>query len=204
MTFKNFIFDFDGTMLNSGVFSFEFIKRYTKLPLQIEDLRGKSTREALQLVGFSRLKVMYLMLKGRRELLRHYKDISIEPGIHQLFSDLVAKGIPIYIVSSNSKKNIRTILAAHNLLTHIEDISSSIGVWGKSKKLTKLMKKHNLQPGETIYIGDETRDIEAAHGSGIAAGAVAWGYNTIELLGKFNPEFAFYHPTEISALATKP
>lgn len=200
MTFKNFIFDFDGTMLNSGVFSFEFIKRYTKLPLELEDMRGKSTREALQLVGFSRLKIMYLMLKGRRELLRHYKDISLEPGIKQLFSELVAKGIPIYIVSSNSKKNIRTILAEHNLLPHITDISSSIGVWGKSKKLTKLMKKHSLLPSETIYIGDETRDIEAAHGSGIAAGAVAWGFNTIELLGRFNPDFAFHHPTEISAL----
>lgn len=201
MSFKNFIFDFDGTMLNSGVFSFEFIKRHVKTSLSMEDMRRKTTREALQIAGINQLRLMYLMLKGRRELFRQHREITIEPGIPQLFADLVAMNTPIYIVSSNSKKNIRTILAANGLLPHIKDISSSIGVWGKGKKLLKLMKKHQLQPGDTIYIGDETRDIEAAHSSGIAAGAVAWGFNTIETLGRYNPDYAFFHPAEIAALA---
>lgn len=204
MGYKNFIFDFDGTMLNSGMFSFEFLKRYCDKPMDLDELRNKTTREMLEFFGFNRLKITYLLLKGRRELLRRHAEVTMEPGIHQLFKDLVAKGMPIYIVSSNSKRNIRTILKSNDLLSPIKDISSSISVFGKRKKLLQLIKKHGLDPKDTIYIGDETRDIEAAHGSGIAAGAVAWGYNSLEVLGRYNPEHAFQSPEDIRALIDGP
>lgn len=204
MTYKNFIFDFDGTMLNSGMFTFEFVQRHCKKPMDLDQMRAKTSKEALEFFGFSPIQIIYLMLKGRRELLKNHKEIGLEPGIQQLVADLVANKLPIYIVSSNSKKNIRTILSTYNLLPHIRDISSSIGVHGKGKKLIKLIKKHGLDPKTTIYIGDETRDIVAAHKSGIAAGAVSWGYNSLEVLKKYNPEFSFTHPGDIGALAGLP
>jgi phosphoglycolate phosphatase len=43
----------------------------------------------------------------------------------------------------------------------------------------------------TIAIGDEARDIDAARKAGLAAGAVSWGYATIDLLRAQQPDYLF-------------
>jgi phosphoglycolate phosphatase len=50
-----------------------------------------------------------------------------------------------------------------------------------------------------IYIGDELRDIEAARRVGIAAGAVAWGYNSTEVLERAAPELLFRQVPDIAS-----
>jgi phosphoglycolate phosphatase-like HAD superfamily hydrolase len=48
---------------------------------------------------------------------------------------------------------------------------------------------HKLDPSKVFYIGDETRDIEAAKKAGIKSIAVTWGYNTKAILDNSNPDF---------------
>jgi phosphoglycolate phosphatase len=49
-----------------------------------------------------------------------------------------------------------------------------------------------------IYVGDETRDIEAAKRAGAKSIAVAWGYNNAAILKRHNPDKLVFEPSEIT------
>lgn len=48
-----------------------------------------------------------------------------------------------------------------------------------------------MRGSDAIYIGDQTVDFQAARKAGIAFGAVAWGYATIESLREYGPDEMF-------------
>ena len=61
------------------------------------------------------------------------------------------------------------------------------------------MRRARVKPCETLCIGDETRDIEAAREAGLASGAVAWGYARREVLAERAPTWFFETPDEVAA-----
>jgi phosphoglycolate phosphatase len=46
-------------------------------------------------------------------------------------------------------------------------------------------------PARTIAIGDEIRDIDAAHQAGLTAGVMTFGYNSRAALERRGPEYLF-------------
>ena len=73
-------------------------------------------------------------------------------------------------------------------------------MFGKDKKLRSAMRKYNLNPKETFYIGDETRDIEAAKKVRIKSVAVTWGFESEKVLKKADPDFIIKSPEEFLAI----
>jgi phosphoglycolate phosphatase-like HAD superfamily hydrolase len=63
--------------------------------------------------------------------------------------------------------------------------------------INRFLKQANLTPEEVIYVGDETRDIEAAKRSQIKMIAVSWGFNSKTVLAEHNPDFLIHHPNEL-------
>jgi len=59
------------------------------------------------------------------------------------------------------------------------------------------LKSENLKSEEVIYVGDETRDIEAAKRTQIKAIAVSWGFNSKEVLAEHKPDFLIHKPHEL-------
>ena len=51
-----------------------------------------------------------------------------------------------------------------------------------------------------LYVGDETRDIEAAQKAGVSIAAVTWGYNSAEVLRRFSPDYLVNRPDELLSL----
>jgi phosphoglycolate phosphatase len=51
-----------------------------------------------------------------------------------------------------------------------------------------VMKENNLIPEETVYVGDESRDINAAHKAGIKIISVSNGFESDIILNEFNPD----------------
>ena len=48
-----------------------------------------------------------------------------------------------------------------------------------------------------MMIGDEVRDVDAAHKAGIDSMAVSWGFNSIELLESSAPTHLVHSPEEL-------
>ncbi|PMB02817.1 carotenoid oxygenase, partial [Fischerella thermalis CCMEE 5196] len=78
-----------------------------------------------------------------------------------------------------------------------EFIYSGITIFGKTTIINNLLKQKQLKPEEVIYVGDETRDIEASKKANIKVVAVSWGFNSPEVLAKQNPNYLIHHPSEL-------
>ena len=71
------------------------------------------------------------------------------------------------------------------------------GIFGKDKAIKEVIKKYKFTANELIYIGDETRDIEAAKKSKVKVIAVGWGFNSPEVLIAHQPDFFVETPREL-------
>jgi ADP-ribose pyrophosphatase YjhB (NUDIX family) len=70
-------------------------------------------------------------------------------------------------------------------------------VWDKRKKIHDILAENNLQPDETLFIGDMEHDIETAHHGGVHSCAVLTGYNTLDQLRAAKPDLIVEHLGEL-------
>ena len=76
-------------------------------------------------------------------------------------------------------------------------IYSGTTLFGKHKVINQLLKQDHWEREAIVYVGDETRDIEAAKKSKIKMIAVSWGFNSKEVLAAHTPDFLVNHPKEL-------
>jgi len=188
---KAVIFDFDGTIADSFEVFIEILvialgrKPFTQE--EIADLRGSSTREIMRKLGVKKWQLPILAVKGKRAVGTKMERVEPFSGIAEIFEKLHDSGHAIYILSSNTDKNIRDFLNKYALAKYVDKVYADIGIFGKVKWLKKLLKQQGLKSSECIYIGDETRDIEATKKVGMKCIAVAWGYGNPETLLSYKP-----------------
>ena len=72
---------------------------------------------------------------------------------------------------------------------HFWQVHGDISLFNKSNAIKKILDKNNLKPEETIYVGDEVRDIKAAKKAGIKICSVSYGFNSSELLELQKPDY---------------
>lgn len=197
------IFDFDGTLSDSGdwflsvapelarIFNFRAIQDH-----EIEQLRHSSSREVIAHLGIARWKLPFIAWYVRRLVGRNVGQIELFPGTPDLLEKLAATGVCIALVTSNSEANARRILGPENA-ARIEYYACGSSLFGKAPKFRKTLRKLGFAAGETLSIGDETRDVDAAREVGMRAGSVLWGYAAEGVLAKLNPDALFREPQDI-------
>lgn len=203
MKIKMVLFDFDGTLADSfGWFSSAFNLAAKKFNFEIladhelEDLRGKGSREIMRELKISWWKVPFIARFMRQHMHSQKPDISLFPGIREVILELKKRGLIVIIVTSNSEKNVRSILG-EELSAVIDKYECDVSLFGKKKRFKKLLRHYSLHPQEVLSIGDEIRDLEAAKMTGVKSGAVTWGYAHGESLKARHPDFTFNRADEI-------
>jgi phosphoglycolate phosphatase len=76
-------------------------------------------------------------------------------------------------------------------------------VWDKREKIHEILAENNLQPDETLFIGDMEHDIATAKHGGIHSCAVLTGYNTLEQLRAARPDLIVEHLGELKRVLEK-
>lgn len=175
------IFDFDGTLADSLPWfraSFQdMIARFDLAPVsddELEGLRGMSAREIMARLDVSMWQLPAIVSDMRKRKLAAAREISLFDGIPALLSDLKRLGISTAIVSSDSEASVRQVLGPATRLINRFDCGASL--FGKHWKFRRVARLLGATPSETICIGDELRDIEAAKAAAMDSGAVTWGY----------------------------
>lgn len=211
---KFIIFDFDGTIADTLLFSFQKFLEISKL-LQIDNLsdkqiikeiRSKSYQELLK-GSFKRawLKLPYVvsMIKNMQvELEKEMESIKFFPGIKKFLFDLKKEGYKLAIISSNRKENIDKFIK-FNKLNVFDFVHGKTDLFGKSNYLEKFLGDFSLKKSEVIYIGDEIRDVEACKKVGIKMIGVSWGLHTVEALKKAEVDYIAKKPSEILKIINK-
>ena len=206
---KTIIFDFDGTIADTFQSAIEIINslanKYGFKKFENEEikrLRSKSMRDILKELHISLFKLPaaindFTTLAQKTMLSQH--PIEKMP---QLFNKINSKGYDLYIITSNSVENVSIFLNKHNL-TFVKHIYSDKSLFGKHIVISRFLKKFQIKKENAIYVGDEIRDIEAAHKSEIKIISVTWGFNSEEILNHHSPDYLVTQPKQISDVLEK-
>ncbi|MEI6376251.1 MAG: HAD-IA family hydrolase, partial [bacterium] len=146
------------------------------------------------------------MIAKRGLQLLHERIDLIDPiaGMPEVLAELYARGNRIGILTSNSEANVSAFLRRHDL-PYFNFIRTSSKLFGKGREMKKILKQEKVTAPGVLYIGDETRDIEAAKEIGLRMAAVTWGYNSAEALAAMNPDHLITSPGDILRIGeTKP
>ena len=190
------IFDFDGTLADSLDWfraSFqETIARFDLAPVspeELEGMRGLSAREIMARLKVSMWQLPVIFSDMRKRKLAAASETSLFAGIPAMLADLQRLGVKTAIVSSDSEASVRQVLGpTASLITRFD---CGAAVFGKHWKFRRVARKLGAKPTETICIGDEIRDIEAADAASMDSGAVAWGYALPAALQAAKPTHLF-------------
>ena len=199
---KILIFDFDGTLADTLAVIVEITNRLAQEfgypPSNAEDLAQVRHLGAWQVIQRSRVSIFKLPLLVRKlqnELSQEIEHTNLFPAMEETLQKLKANGHALGIVSSNSTENINKFLKIHHLDHLFDFVVSSTTLFGKHRSLSRLIQQQNISRADIIYVGDETRDIEAAKKTGIQVIAVTWGFNSLEALAAHQPNYLLDKPS---------
>lgn len=200
---KVLLFDFDGTVADTRTMALHILNelseefRFRSLPEEeLPEARNMTTQKLIRHLGIRRWRVPKIARHGLVKFHERIHQVKPILNVPTILQQLHERGFRLGILTSNSQANVTAFLKHHHI-TCFEFIRSSSKLFGKSREIRKIMKEYQLQPEELIYIGDETRDIEASHATAVRIAAVTWGYNSADVLRSMNPEFLFAHPEQL-------
>jgi phosphoglycolate phosphatase-like HAD superfamily hydrolase len=176
------IFDMDGTIADSFDYVIDFLVKYAKQPPLTEEkkqtLRGLSMRDIARRLGYHWWDAPRLYILGRRRMKKTIQKHYLQPfhGMPEVIQKLHNEGHELFILSTNSLRNIHHFLEGQKIRNYFVDIYAGIGVFNKAPGLKRLLKEQHLRSEDAIYVCDELRDIEAAQSVGVRTIAVTWGF----------------------------
>ncbi|MEO6847076.1 MAG: HAD-IA family hydrolase [Chthoniobacterales bacterium] len=200
------LFDFDGTVGDTFIAGVEILNKladefkFRRLkPEEVEGARDMTTMEFIRFLGVPTTKIVKVSKRGVKEFRSRIDGVNPFPHIIPVLKELHKQGYLLGIVTSNAEENVARFLKRHHIEC-FDFIRCSSRLMGKARVIKSLMKEKKMKPEEVLFVGDETRDIEATKKAGIQIAAVTWGYNSRRALEGQNPEYILDHPDELIPL----
>lgn len=198
------IFDFDGTLADTLAVGLEIfneiagdydLKEVTEEELQ--ELRKLNTRALLDRMGISRLMAVKMAARIRHLLSKRIDEVPLIPGAEKMIRELHAAGFGMGILSSNAVENVRRFLSHYDLENCFHFVEAGASLFGKGSRLRSILKRERREAPAVMYVGDETRDMEAARDAGIHGVAVCWGANGRAAMLTEDPDFCVDSPEDL-------
>lgn len=203
----NFIFDFDGTLVDSfhvaikkfNILADEFNFRRID-ENEVDELKNLTSMEFIKHIGIPLYKLPSVLLKARALIKHEITTLPPFENIRNVLQALHDANMYLGIVTSNSLENVTEWLQSNHMQTLFNFIHVESNFFGKKHVLKKIIKSYKMNKAETYYIGDETRDIDAAKACQIHSVAVTWGFNSEKVLAEHQPSFIASKPEDLLKL----
>ena len=186
---KSFIFDVDGTLLDTQWVFYESLTYALKAhgvepERSLDGLFGGTLTGTLCKLGLEPDHPLGPTWEKRFDELS--QSTSFYPGVEETFRLLHEHGAKILLVTSRNHATADPIWKASVLSPYI-DFCVATEDTPRHKPypdpLLYAIRHENLDPGTTIYVGDTMNDYTAAKETGIAFGAAKWNPNASALPG---------------------
>ena len=202
------IFDFDGTLANTldlilDLYNEHITKQFSCKVFDkanIEEFRKRRPTSFLRDFGVTPLKLPFIIFRVRKLMNAHITEAQLFVGMKEVLETLHDNHVKMGIVTSNSVENVELFLQHHQLTSYFTFIRSSKRLLSKKRSLEKVMAKNGLKKEETIYIGDEIRDIRSSKAAKIRCAVVTWRHQHRSLLEQQAPYAILETPADILKL----
>lgn len=196
------ILDFDGTIADSFDYVATFLKRQVRNANPLTDhekheLRGMTMQQMAEHLGCPKWALPWLFVVGRHAMGKAMYNVPMFEGMGRVIEKLHAEGHQLIIVSSNNNRNIRKFLKHHHIYSFFTDQYGDAGFFGKKRAIERVLKRNHVARSATWYVGDEARDIIAAHAAGVRAIAATWGFDHADVLASHEPAAIANQPEDI-------
>lgn len=202
------IFDFDGTLADVVPI---FIEIYNRLApgfglkninqSEYENLRTKSIWQIVRWTGLKPWQFPRLLREGRRAFAKSKDKVTLFGGVPELIKKLHTQKIPIYILSSNSERSIRSIMKRYGLDDEVI-VMKRPWFFGKAGNIDQLVARKKYDKSATWMVGDEVRDVKAGKKAGVKTISVSWGLQDEQILKKQNPDFLVSNVNDLTKILT--
>lgn len=201
------LFDFDGTLVDS----YNCVLEKTKLlygdlyfkdlnDADIEGLRDLSSREIIKFLKIPLYKIPKLIHEMRKHLHHEIQNLESFPGMYKVIEHLYNHHSKLGILTSNSADNVSKWLEINEMRQFFNFIHTESNYFTKRYVLKKMISYYKIDKSRAYYIGDETRDIDAARKNNVKSVAVTWGYNSEKALLKTQPSVIAKTPEDLLTL----
>ncbi|MBR8831804.1 MAG: Phosphoglycolate phosphatase [Chroococcopsis gigantea SAG 12.99] len=204
MTIKVVAFDFDGTIADTHDTFVNIVNRLsTEFGYQpvsgqeLERLKHLSSKEIIKESKIPLIQIPIILQRIKSELNKEIINLQPFSGLKTSLKILKERGYILGIVTSNRKDNVVTFLENNDIDNLFNFVYSGTPLFGKDQIINRLIKIHKLKPENIIYVGDETRDIQASKKSHIKIISVGWGFNSPEVLRQYHPDYLIDHPQDL-------
>lgn len=207
---KAILFDLDGTLLDSApdlVAALNWLRKTEGLPpLDTQSMSQNVSHGAVGMLTagmpatsedqFAEWKNMFL----NRYATVGYRDSRLYDGVPELIAGLRQQGIPWGIVTNKMKSLTLPILEASGLAEQ-----SACVVCGDTLDRSKpdpapvlfACEQLGVDPGDTVFAGDDIRDLQAGRSAGAMVAAVMYGYGSHKIdAAQLADNVAVYSPWE--------
>ena len=206
----NFIFDLDGTLLNT----LQDLAASTNYALRTAGMPEHSVEDVRKFVGNGVKKLMERAIPGGLEnpkfdetyatFRKHYLEHSLDTtkpydGIPEVLAELKRRGKKLAIVSN------KFYAATQELAKHFfpETIQVAIGERENIRKkpapdtVLEAMRQLGVGKQGTVYIGDSDVDIDTAKNVGVPCISVLWGFRDKDFLIEHGATHLIKKPEEL-------
>ena len=199
--YKCFLFDLDGTLLDTApefltclnallkknekqLVTYDFVRN------RVSDGVGRLIQDSF-IIDENHSEFEELRNNLLDEYDKNYLLSKTFPGVDELLKKLTKNKIDWMIVTNKPKKFSQEICKKFKWQHHAKAIVSPEDVNGKRKpdpeSLNAALAKTTIKKDQSIYIGDNWRDIKAANNSGIDSALALYGYIDEENASLLNP-----------------
>jgi len=183
---KNILLDWSGTLADDLgpvlVATNAIFRHYGKKDLTLEEFRHHFR---LPFSGFYAELLPEATEEGLEALYERFflglnDDVELLPGALEFLEFCKVTGRRTFLLSTIKPAHFELQAGRLGVKDHFEH--AYVGIADKREKIREILRDHNLDPAETMFVGDMVHDIETARHGGILGVAVLTGFDSIEKL----------------------
>ena len=205
MSFPVVLFDFDGTVIDSGAIILASMRHATQTVLgrEVEDeilmaaVGGAGLNEQMRLLDDARVDELVRVYRAHNEPL--HAGLACCAGMEDVLETLKREGRRLGIVTAKRRQTVA--LAFEQIpIEHLFDVVVGSDDTERHKPdpdpILHALEQLGATPDDAVYVGDSPFDIRAAKAAGVHAVAVTWGgIHSQERLAAEEPD-AIVHTAE--------
>jgi phosphoglycolate phosphatase len=213
---RNVLFDLDGTLVDSSLTISTCID-YALARLGEESVAGAPVTALIGTPLLDIFRNTFRLTEQQAELaIGHYREhydrlgqagSKVYDSVDQVLDDLGRQGYRLFIATVKPTPVAEKVLSDLKLRAYFEGIAgASMGHERREKTgiIAYALEKFDLDPVQSLMVGDRSQDVLGAKDNGMASIAVTYGFGSRDELDAALPDHIVGHSSEILSLLMNP